>query len=99
MCGGFWNAFWNAEVLEIMQIIPYTFDLGKFFNKIKDFHSTNLSLIHQIFFECCNVSGHMRHAPTFKTLKIYGTEASENAGATLQFSLVLSSHVTEIVDE
>ena len=41
----------------------------------------------------------MRHAPTFKTLKIYGTGANENAGATLQFSLVLSSHVTEIVDE
>ena len=50
MGGGFWNASWNIEVLKIMHITPYTFDLGKFFNKIKAFHSTNLSLIHQIFF-------------------------------------------------
>ena len=41
----------------------------------------------------------MRHAPTFKTLQIYGTEANENTGTTLHFSLLLSSHVTEFVDE
>ena len=41
----------------------------------------------------------MRHALTFKTLQIYGTEANENTSATLQFSLLLSSHVTEFVDE
>lgn len=35
----------------------------------------------------------MRHAPTFKTLQIYGIEANENTGATLQL------HVTEFVDE
>lgn len=63
---------------------------------------SNLSLIHQIFIECSNVSGHREYWDmplTLRHLKYRWQRQVKTLVLQLQFSLVLSSYVTQFVVE
>lgn len=72
ICGGFWNVFWNAEVVEIIQLMPYASIYENSSTRSMSFilqsftHSSNIYWV----FQCVRTQRVLRHAPDSQTLKI-----------------------------